>query len=209
LHFFDWLEIYAAAMRRVFLGTLSLVMLGGFAPTAFAAPADARRKTIKDLSSTIPLELFQRSVGPKFYRSLLASPLEDWSVVRAHVTGTRLARPRVIRPAANPVYNSLALKFATGMTLVANKRSKGVRQDDSALMHLLIYKIADGVMAVSFAYPEVPADQQMKDAGQIRLSVKTNEGPWTEITASETHERGRRLRRMDRMPMDAITIPGR
>ena len=197
-------------MRNVFLGVLSLVMLDWFAPTAFAAQADARRKTIKDLSGTIPLELFQRSVGPKFYQSLLASPLDDWSVVRAQVTGTRLARPRVIRPAANSAYNSLALKFATGMTLVANERGKGVRQGDSALMHLLIYKIADGVMAVSFAHPEAAADQQMKNVGQIRLSVKTKEGPWTEIKASETQqERGRRLRRMDRMPMDAISIPGR
>jgi hypothetical protein len=77
------------------------------------------------------------------------------------------------------------------------------------LLHLLIYKIADGVMAVSFAHREAAGDQHVKDAGQIRLSVKTKEGPWTEITTSETHERGRRLRRMDRMPMDAITIPGR
>jgi hypothetical protein len=84
-------------------------------------------------------------------------------------------------------------------------------------VHLLIYKIADGVMAVSFAHPEAAADQQTKNAGSIRLSVKKNEGPWTEIKASETqdekrsslHERGRRLRRMDRMPMDAISIPSR
>lgn len=204
-------------MRRVFLGGLSLVVVLGSSPSVVAARSPVSGKTIEDLSGTIPLELFQRSVGPKFYRSLLASPLDDWSVVRAQVTGTRLARPRVIRPAANPAYNSLALKFASGLTLVANERSKGVRQSDSALMHLLIYKIADGVMAVSFAHPEAAVDQQMKNVGQIRLSVKTKEGPWTEIKASETqeekqsarHERGRRLRRMDRMPMDAISVPGR
>jgi hypothetical protein len=204
-------------MRRVFLGGLSLVVVLGSSPSVVAAGSLVSGKTIKDLSGTIPLELFQRSVGPKFYRSLLASPLDDWSVVRAQVTGTRLARPRVIRPAANPAYNSLALKFASGLTLAAKERSKGVRQSDSALMHLLIYKIADGVMAVSFAHPEAAADQQMKNVGQIRLSVKTKEGPWTEIKAFETqeekrsavHERGRRLRRMDRMPMDAISIPGR
>ena len=195
-------------MRTAFLSVLSLVVWLASSSTVAAARSPARGKTIKDLSSTLPLELLQRSVGPKFYRSLLASPLDDWSVVRAQVAGTRLTRPRVIRPATNPVYSSLALIHARELTLIAHK---GVRQGDSALLHLLIYKIADGVMAVSFAHSETVADQQMKNVGQIRLSVKTTEGPWTEILASETslHERGRRLRRMDRMPMDAITIPGR
>jgi hypothetical protein len=79
----------------------------------------------------------------------------------------------------------------------------------------LIYKIADGVMAVSFTYSEASAARQVKNFGTVRLSVKTNEGPWTEIKASETgdekhwslRERGRKLRRMDRMPMDAISVP--
>ena len=205
-------------MRRVFLGLLSLlVWLGLSAPTASAARSPARGKTIKDLSGTMPLGLFERSVSPKFYRSLLVSPLDDWSIVRACVAGTRLAAARVIRSSRDPAYNSLALKFASGLTLAANERRNGVRQSDSALMHLLIYKIADGVMAVSFAHPEAAADQQMKNVGHIRLSVKKNEGPWTEIKGSETqeekrsslHERGRRLRRMDRLPMDAISIPSR
>lgn len=194
-------------MRTPFLGVLSLAVWLTSSSSVVAAESGSG-KTIKDLSSTLPLELFQRSVGPKFYRSLLASPLDDWSVVRAHVTGTRLARPRIIRPSANPVYNSLALKHASGLTLIENK---GVRQGDSALLHLLIYKIADGVMAVSFAHSEAAAGGQRKNVGQIRLSVKTTGGSWTEILASETslRERGHQLRRMDRMPMDAITIPGR
>jgi hypothetical protein len=204
-------------MRRVFLGVLSLVMLDSFAPTALAAPADARRKTIRDLSEMLPLGVLERSVGPKFYRSLLASPLDDWSVIRAQVSSARLWRPLVIRPAANPAYNALALKYASGLTLVTNERSKGFRQGDSALMHLLIYRIADGLMAVSFAHPEAAADRRMKNVGSIRLSVKTKEGPWTEIKGAEpqeekrpsVHEYGRRLQRMDRMPMDAISIPWR
>lgn len=198
----------------MFLSLLALVVLGCLVPAVLAARPAVRERTIKDLSGTIPLELFQRSVGPKFYRSLLASPLDDWSTVRAQVSGRRLTHPRVIRPAANPAYNSLALKNASRLALAANERSKGFRPGDSALMHLLVYKIADGFMAVSFAHPEVAADQPMKNFGHIRLSVRTKEGPWTEIKASETrrkrspiHEYGRRLNRMDRMPMDVISVP--
>lgn len=204
-------------MRKVFLGLLCLVMLGLFAPAVFAARSDTRGKTIKDLSGTMPLGVFKRSVGPKFYQSLLVSPLEDWSVVRARIAGGRVSDARVIRSSVDPAYNSLALKFAKELTFSANDSSGRARQADSALIHLLIYQIADGVMAVSFAHPEAAADQQIKSVGRIRLSVKKNEGPWTEIKASETqeekrsslHERGRRLRRMDRMPMDASSGPPR
>ena len=202
-------------MRGGFLGALSLVMAGLSALTALASPLHAHGKTIKDLSGTIPLGVLERSVSPKFYQSLLVSPLNDWSIIRSRVAGRRLSEARVIRPAANTAYNSLALKFANELTLVANDPRGSAGQTDSALMHLLIYKIADGVMAVSFAYPEAPAGQQRKNFGNVRLSVKTKGGPWMEIKASGTREDnrwslrergGRRLRRIDRMPMDAISV---
>jgi hypothetical protein len=201
-------------MRGVVPGVLFLVVLLGWSPASLAARSHPRGKTLKDLSGTIPLGVLQRSVTPKFYQSLLVSPLEDWSVVRAQTAGTR-AGVRVIRPAANPTYDALAVKFANELSLIANDRSRSAEQRDSALMHLLIYKIADGVMAVSFAYSEASAARQTRHFGTVRLTVKTNEGPWTEIKASETGEdkqwslrdRGRKLRRMDRMPMDAISVP--
>jgi len=178
-------------------------------PNAFAARPNAPSKTIRDLSGTLPLELFQRSVTAKFYRSLLVSPLEDWSIVRAQTAGMR-AGTRVIRPAANPAYDALALKFANELSLVANDRRRSAEQRDSELLHLLIYKIADGVMAVSFAYSEASVARQIKNVGTVRVSIRTKEGRWTEITAPKTrsalHERGRRLRRMDRMPTDAISV---
>jgi hypothetical protein len=205
-------------MRRVFLGVLSLmVLLALSAPAALAARSHVSGKTIKDLSADIPLALLERSVGGKFYQSLLRSPIDDWTIVEARVTGTRLSRARVIRGSKNPAYNSLALKFANQLTLVANDPSENARRADSARMHLLIYQIADGLMAVSFGYTETHARQPMKNSGTVRLSVKTREGAWTEIRPLESRqdkmgslrERGSRLRRMDRMPMDVISIPSR
>lgn len=197
---------------------LSLVMLGWFAPAVFAARPEVGGKTIKDLSGSIPLEVLERSVGSKFYRSLLVSPLEDWSVIRARIAGRRLSGARIIRPAANPAYDSLALKFASDLPLAASDSRGSARQTDSAEMHLLIYRIADGLMAVSFAYAESSANKEMKRFGTVRISVRAKEGRWAEIRPSETasikgwslRERdGRRLRRMDRMPMDVISAPVR
>ena len=204
-------------MRRVFLRALSLaVVLALPAPDVLAAPAHGSGKTIKDLSDAIPLRVLERSAGVKFYQSLLISPLEDWSLVRAQVTGHDLRDARIIRPSVNPAYNSLAVRWANELTLVANDRRQNGRQPDFALMHLFIYKIANGFLAVSFAYSDGTAAEQNTKLGTVRLSVKKTGGPWTELTPSERqdarsslHERGRRVRRMDRMPMDVITSPMR
>lgn len=193
-------------MRRVFLGGLSLTLLLAFStPAALAAPSHPPAKTINDLSDAIPLGVLERSVGQKFYRSLLRSPLDDWASVRARMTGARLSGARVIQGAKNPAYNSLALKWANELTLVAPDPSGNAGRGGSAVMHLLIYQIADGAMALSFAYPEPAPGQQMKNLGTVRLSVKTKQGPWTEISRPDA--RGPRLRRIDRMPMDVITVP--
>jgi hypothetical protein len=194
-----------------FLGLLALMALFVLSGAAsFAARPPAPAKTIKDLSGEIPLAFLQRSVGPKFYRSLLVSALHDSNVVRAQLAGARLSNANIIRRAANPAYDSLALRSANELTLVPKHRSASVRQGDSALVHHLIYQIADGEMAISFAYPEVPVGQQSTNIGTVRLSVKTRNGSWTEIKESgSVRERGRRLQRIDRMPMDVISAPVR
>lgn len=202
----------------MFLGVLWLVLLGWFAPAVFAARSDVRGRTIKELSGSIPLGVFQRSVGAKLYRSLLVSPLADWSVIRARITGGRLSGARVMRPAADPAYDSLALKFANDLTLAADGAAGSARQTDSAQMHLLIYQIADGLMAVSFAYAEPSVREEIKHFGTVRISVRAKEGRWAEIRPSQSapikgwslrEGDGRRLRRMDRMPMDVISAPVR
>jgi hypothetical protein len=201
-------------MRRVFLGLLFLLGLGFSAAPASGA-SQARGKTIKDFPDTFPLGILQRSVTPKFYQSLLVSPLHDWTIVRTRVTGSRAWGARVLRSSVNPAYNSIALKFANELMLPKDASESG--QADSAVMHLLIYQIADGVMAVSFAYRDALTGPQLKNSGTVRLSVKTKEDRWTEIKLSETspdkrwlrESGGRRIRKMDRMPMDIIAGPQR
>jgi hypothetical protein len=190
-----------------------------FAANALAARPEVRGKTVKDLSGSIPMGLFQSSVGRKFYRSLLISPLHDWSAVQARVVRGRLSGARVIRRASDPAYDSLALQVARDVMPGAHDAGKSAEQTDSAvMMHLLVYQIADGAMAVSFAHAETPAKGQLEGVAAVRISVQVNGGKWTEIRPSETgatkgwsirEPAGRRLRRMDRMPMDVISAPVR
>jgi len=53
-------------------------------------------------------------------------------------------------------------------------------------MHLLIYQIADGTMALSFAHLDHPGGEQMQYFGCAKLSVQKSDGRWTEIKGPES-----------------------
>jgi hypothetical protein len=164
-----------------FLATLSALL-----PTSsFAALRPEQGRTIAELSGVIPLQVLRRSVSASFYKSLLISPLDGWVVVRARLAGTRLRGARVIQSSPNDAYDSLALKFATEMQLAGHYSIGQIAMTDSVLMHLLIYKIADGTMAISFAHLDSPGGSQMKYFGSARLAVLKRNGDWVEIKGPE------------------------
>jgi hypothetical protein len=53
------------------------------------------------------------------------------------------------------------------------------------LFHLLIYQIADGTMALSFAHFDEPGGNQMAYYGCAKLMVRKSNGNWTEIEGPE------------------------
>jgi hypothetical protein len=152
-----------------------------FPASSIAAPVPERGRTIKDLSDAIPVRVLQRSISPKFYQSLLISPLDGWIVVRARVSQTHLSGARVIRSSLNGAYDSLALTWANEVRLAGNYSTGQIGPTDSVLMHLLIYHIADGTMALAFPSLDGPGGSQMKYFGSARLAVLKSDGQWTEI----------------------------
>jgi hypothetical protein len=64
-----------------------LTLPGG---TFAALPSSSNVRTIADVSS-IPPRVLQRSISPKFYKSLLISPIQGCVIVRAQLSGTRLS----------------------------------------------------------------------------------------------------------------------
>jgi hypothetical protein len=77
--------------------------------TKAAPPASAR--TITDLN-VISARAFQRSISPKFYKSLLVSPVEGWVAVRGNLNGTRLSDLKVVHSELNGRFDQLALELA-------------------------------------------------------------------------------------------------
>jgi len=154
-----------------------------FSGSTFAAlPPSANIRTIADVSS-IPARVLQRSISPKFYKSLLISPIQGCVIVRAQLSGTRLSGMKVVHSELNGAYDSLALERANAMTISGYSALDKLNPTANVLVHLLIYQIADGTMALSFAQLDEPGGDQQEYFGCAVLGVKKSDGRWTEIKA--------------------------
>jgi len=185
--------------KTLLVALISVVLLG----TSFAAPAPTKNRTLTDLNG-ISTRVLQRSISPKFYKSVLISPIQGWIVVRANISGTRLSGMRVIHSELNGAYDQLALKLAKEAQ-IAGYYSIEHHFGGSVLLHVLIYQIADGTMVLSFPTFEEPGGDQMEYWGCARLAVLKRDGKWTEIEGPpELHGKGWGVRQGDRNKMRAI-----
>ncbi len=158
-------------------------LLASLAP-GFAAQAPPANRKLGDLN-VIPMQVLQRSISPRFYRSLLVSPVEGWVVVRASLSGTRLSGARVIHSELQGQYDPLALQLAKEASIAGNYAIDRPNVPASVLLHVLVYKIADGTMVLSFAHLDHPGGNQMQYYGCSRLlTLKSNK--WSEIAGPES-----------------------
>ncbi|MDQ3118931.1 MAG: hypothetical protein M3Q89_05095 [Verrucomicrobiota bacterium] len=156
---------------------LTCLMLVGI---SFAAPPPAKGRTLSEIN-VIPKRVLQRSISPWFYKSLLISPIEGWVVVRAQLSGTKLVGERVVRSDLDGAFDPLALQLAKELVIAGNYKVDSQARVSPVLLHLLIYKVADGTMALSFANVEGAGGDQMDYYGCAKLAVLKDDGKWTEI----------------------------
>lgn len=161
-----------------------LVILVAVLRNSVAGAAPTQGRMLKDLN-VIPTSVLQRSISPKFYKSLLISPVQGWIVVRAQLSGTRLSGMRVIRSELKGLYDPLALQLAKEVVIAGNYSIESPHTKDSVLLHLLVYQIADGTMVLSFAHFDKPGGDQMQYYGCARLlTLKADK--WTEIKGPDS-----------------------
>jgi hypothetical protein len=174
---------------------LIAVVLLAFVGTTQASASPAEGGTIKNVSEVIPLKVLQRSISPKFYKSLTVSPIKGWVVVRAQLSDVKLSGARIVRSSLNGLYNPLALKLADEVRIQGRFSLGKLSPTNSVLMHLLVYDIADGTMVLSFAHLDEPGGDQMRYWGCARLLVLKSDGKWTEIEGPEgLHGKGWAIR---------------
>jgi hypothetical protein len=164
-----------------------LCVLVVFSGRTFAAKAPTGKvRTISDISS-IPHQVLQRSISPKFYKTLLISPIEGYVVVRGQVSSTtHLSGLRVIHSELGGAYDSIALERARAMTISGYYSTDKIIQTGNVLVTLLVYKIADGTAALSFAQVDEPGGDQAQYYGCAVLAVLKNDGKWTEIKSVDS-----------------------
>ena len=179
------------------------LILAGFVCSNLSARAAVKERRLEDINVISP-RVLQRSVSPKFYQSLVISPVEGWIVVRANVVNTKISGARVMRSELNGAYDQLALKFAEDLKISGYYGMEKPLCGGSVLLHLLVYQIADGTMILSFPTFNEPGGDQMFYWGCARLAVLKKDGRWVEIEGPEgLHGKGWAVR-----PANRLQVPG-
>lgn len=185
------------------------LVLAGFILTAFlhstgAAPPPSQVRTITDLN-VISTRALQRSISPKFYKSLLISPIHGWVAVRGNLARTRLSGLKVVHSELDGRFDPLALQLAQEIQIAGYYSLERPQSGAPVLLHLLIYQIADGTMALSFPQFSEPGGDQMEYWGCARLAVLKKDGKWTEIKGPETLQgKGWAVRQGFKNKMEAV-----
>jgi hypothetical protein len=180
-----------------------LLVLLAFITTSPAARSPSKGRKLTELN-VIPTQVLQRSVSPKFYKSLLISPVEGWIIVRGQLSGTRLAGARVIQSELKGLYDPLALQLAKEAQIAGNFTLDRPNAKSSVLLHLLVYQIADATMVLSFAHFDEAGGDQMQYYGCSRLLILKDE-KWSEIKGPESLAgKGWAVRQGLRNSMDAV-----
>ena len=162
----------------------TILVLISFLPPVAGSAASSKGRTITELK-VIPTRVLQRSISPRFYQSLLKSPVDGWVTVRAQVSGAKLTGMRLVKSDLNGAYDAIALKLASEVRLSGNFTTDRPNIAPAVLLHLLIYQIADGTMTLSFAHFDEPGGDQMAYYGCAKLMVRKRDGTWTEIEGPE------------------------
>jgi len=126
-------------------------------------------------------EALSRMVSRKFYRSLLISPVAGWIVVRGQLAANRVSGANVIHSEMGGTYDQLALDLASNLNVIGFERSETLQSTPSVLVHVLIYEIADGRLAVSFAHLDGPGGSQMRYYGAAWMAVEKPNHLWVTI----------------------------
>jgi hypothetical protein len=146
--------------------------------TALGAALPARR--LADIPGAA--ESLLRMVNPRFYQTLLISPVEGWVVVRGQLAaGTHVFGARVIHSELDGAYDKLALDLATNLVVIGYPHVELGYMTPAILVHVLIYQIRDGKLAVSFAHFDTAGGSQMRYYGCAWMAVEKPNHLWETI----------------------------
>jgi len=156
-----------------------VVFLSGLGYCNFASGALPPRR-LPDIPGAS--ESLLRMVNPRFYQTLLISPVTGWIVARGQLaSGTHVFGARVIHSELGGAYDQLALDLARNLQVIGYPHLELGDITPTILVHVLIYEIKDGRLAVSFAHFDTAGGSQMRYYGCAWMAVEKPNHLWETI----------------------------
>src|SRR3954469_3909470 len=129
----------------------------------FAAAPPASARTVQQIPN-FPLQALRSGVGKKLYSSLAISPVSVWAMARAAVVNGHTMGAQIIHSEGDGVYDKALLAMANDYTVSGGNHTETRLQKDTLNVHLLIYDLKDGKMAVCFSHND---DARYNGVGQL------------------------------------------
>ena len=150
-----------------------------------AAQQPASGRTIQNIPN-FPLQALRSGVGRKLYSSLAISPVAAWVSARAAVVNGHTMGAQITHSEGNGVYDKALLAMANDYTITGQNTTESRLQKDSLNVHLLIYDIKDGKMAIVFSHNDDARYNGIAQVGTAWVGVYQG-GKW--VTISGTYPR--------------------
>lgn len=137
-------------------------------------------RTIKDLRG-FPSDAFSHKLNRPLYRSIAISPVEAWVVARAAVFGNQTSHAKIIHSEANGAYDAMLLEMANNYTVTGGEHTESRAANDSLTLHLLVFNIKDGKMAICIPYSDDARYLGFQQTGDAWIGI-LREGKWTKVS---------------------------
>jgi hypothetical protein len=164
---------------------LALLVLAVAIPIHAAQQPPSSARTVQNIPN-FPLQALRSGVGRKLYGSLAISPVSAWLMARAAVVNGHTMGAQIIHSEGNGVYDKALLAMANDYTVTGGNTIESRLQKDSLNVHLLIYDIKDGKMAIVFSHTDDARYNGMGQIGTAWVGILQG-GKW--VTISGTYPR--------------------
>ena len=159
---------------------LATIFVFLFGLTNLTAESETPRRILSDIPGA--RESLLRIVSPRFYQTLLISPVEGWIIVRGQLAGgTHMFGPRIVHSELGGAYDQLALDLAKNLVVIGYPHVELADPAPAILLHVLVYQIKDGRLAISFAHLDTPGGTQMRYYGCAWMAVEKPNHLWEPI----------------------------
>ncbi len=159
-------------------------------PATKPVPAKANIRTIQNLPN-FPIQSLRNGLTRPLYRSLSVSPISAWLMARTALISGGAANAKIVHSEGNGAYDQMLIEMANGYTVSGQNTIESRVQSDTLNVHLLIYEIKDGKMAVCFSHSDDARYAGYMQQGRAWVGV-TQGGKWVTISGSPERKWGGR-----------------